>query len=129
MTGRIIDVSTPGTRLKVRHHQLVVAMKDHEEKQIPIEDISLLIINHPSTVLSQAVMSRLGEAKAAIIFCSNNQMPVSLSLLIAGHHAHAARLSQQINVSKPLKKGFGSPLSNARSTGRLMFWSILIKKL
>jgi CRISPR-associated protein Cas1 len=104
MTDRIIDISSPSTLIKVKHHQLVIDTKDHPERTVPIEDIGILIINHPSIILTQSVITKLTEAKGAVIFCGNNQMPLALCLPIAAHHYHPARLNQQIEASKPLKK-------------------------
>lgn len=104
MTDRVIDISTPSTRLRVRNEQLVVAREEQSERTVPIEDIGILIINHPSITLSQSVATRLAAAKAAIVFCGTNQMPVSLSLPLSGHNIHSVRLKQQIEASRPLKK-------------------------
>ena len=104
MTNRIIDISSPLTRLTVKHHQLVIDTKDCPERTVPVEDIGILMINHPSIMFSQAVIIRLAEAKAAVIFCGTNQIPQALCLPLSAHHYHPARLNQQIEASKPLKK-------------------------
>lgn len=104
MMGRIIDVSTPSSRLRVRQSQLVISIPDNQERNVPIEDIGVLILNDPSITMSQSVLVELAKSKAAVINCGTNQMPIALTLPLAGHTTHALRLRNQINASQPLKK-------------------------
>lgn len=104
MTHRIIDVSSENTRLRVKHNQLMIIREDGNTNAIPIEDISMLLVNHPSITISQSVICKLAEQKVATLFCSTDQMPTALTLPLIGHNIHPARLNQQIAINKPLKK-------------------------
>ena len=104
MMHRVIDISSENTKLRTKHSQLVITQENNEETNIPIEDINIVIINHPSITMSQSVICKLAENKAAVLFCSTNQMPHALSLPLSGNHIHPARLNHQINASQPLNK-------------------------
>ena len=63
MIGRIIDVSSPTSRLRVRQHQLVISTPEKTDQTVPIEDIGLLILNDPSITMSQSVLVELANQK------------------------------------------------------------------
>ena len=104
MSSRIIELSSEKTHLSVRHSQLVISIPNTGERQVPLEDIGLVIINTPSASLSHAVITRLAEQKAAIIHCAHNQMPVSLSLPFSANTLQGERLRAQTDLSKPRQK-------------------------
>ena len=104
MIERIIEISSGPTQLSISHQQLVISCENKEKKTVPVEDISLLLLNHPAITMSQAVVVNLAESKAAIVYCAANQMPASISLPFSGNTLQGERLRQQIKISQPLRK-------------------------
>lgn len=92
--------------LSTHLEQLVIQFpeKEKEKKTIPIEDIGMLILDHPQITLSQQLMMRLLQNNAAIVSCDDKHMPLGLWLNLDGHTLQSARHKSQIESSLPLKK-------------------------
>lgn len=103
MNSRMIDISSGPARLSVRNRQLVIALED-DMQTIPVEDIAIVMLNHPGINLTGAVLSTLPENKVAIIQCNPKQMPVSLTLPFEGNTLQGERLRQQLGLSQPYRK-------------------------
>jgi CRISPR-associated protein Cas1 len=71
---------------------------------IPIEDIGLIVLDHPQTTITQGLITRLLENNAAIIHCDDRHLPTALVLPLEGHHTLAERQREQLAASEPLKK-------------------------
>lgn len=92
-------------KLNLRYNQLIVTDKDVGEiGTIPIEDIGVIIFDHPQLIFSTGVIQKLNEEKVAVIFCSPNHMPQSLLLPLEGNTIQQERYETQIKMSEPLKK-------------------------
>lgn len=104
MTGRIIEISNGPACLSIAHSQLVIRREGEDNKTVPVEDLALLLLNHPAIIINQSVMTKLAEANVAIIHCGGGHMPVSISLPLSGHSLQGERLRGQINAPRPLKK-------------------------
>lgn len=87
--------------------QLLLDFPKEEEKDsktVPIEDIGILILDHPQITITQALISELAENNVAIISCDAKHLPFGLLLPMFSHHAFTEKLQQQISCSVPLKK-------------------------
>lgn len=71
---------------------------------VPIEDIGVVILDHPQIVLSQALMTALNDNNVAIINCDAKHLPDGLMLPMFSHHAFTERMYQQLESSVPLRK-------------------------
>ncbi len=69
---------------------------------IPIEDIGVVILDHPQIVISQALMAKLLANNVAIITCDASHLPTGLMLNLCGHTLQAARFRAQINAPATL---------------------------
>lgn len=91
--------------LSTRLEQLFVTLKNTEEKhQIPIEDIGVMIIDHPQITFTQSVMAKLLEHNAAVITCNSTHHPTGLMLNLDGHTKQSKLFKHQLEASEPLKK-------------------------
>ncbi len=103
--------------LSTRLEQLVVrlpavqnnsSLPEHFKKEaeavIPIEDIGVVILDHPQIIFSQALLSKLLENNVAVISCNSTHHPAGLMLNLSGHTLQAERFKCQIESSAPLKK-------------------------
>ncbi len=115
MIKKTIYVSNPA-HLSLRMQQLVIKMSDVEKSNLhdnikqkfevtkPIEDIGILLLEHPQITITQAVMAALLENNTAVITCDNRSMPVGLLLPLDGNTTQSERFADQIAASQPLKK-------------------------
>lgn len=91
--------------LKTKNEQLIISLKDsEEEKQVPIEDIGVLILDHSQITITQPTLSRLLHNNTAVITCDETHHPVGLFLNLDGHTLQSQRFKAQLEASVPLKK-------------------------
>lgn len=91
--------------LKTLNDQLVVERRDTGEvKQIPIEDIGILILDHQQITITQVVMAKLLANNTALITCDEIHHPVGMLLNLDGNNLQSQRFKAQIEASVPLKK-------------------------
>jgi CRISPR-associated protein Cas1 len=91
--------------LKTANEQLVVEMQDSgETKQVPIEDIGLLILDHQQITITHSLIAKLLENNAALVTCNNTHHPTGLMLNLDGHTLQSQKFKAQVEASQPLKK-------------------------
>lgn len=97
--------------LRFKDEQLVITLSEASmlpEKDrtvtIPIEDIGVLVIEHPQITLTHLLMNALLENNVAIITCDHRHMPSGLLLPLEGNTTQTERFTHQINASEPLRK-------------------------
>lgn len=103
MIKRTIEIGNP-SQLSVKHQQLVVTQNHQVVGKVPIEDIGMVVLDHPAINLSKATLVALQEAKAVTVVCDAKHMPQALVTPISGHSLHAKILKEQINWRLPMKK-------------------------
>jgi CRISP-associated protein Cas1 len=91
--------------LSTRMQQLVIANKETgEEVTRPVEDLGVVIIDHPQITFTSGLMQLLAEHNVALVVCDSKHHPSTMMLHLDTHHIQAERFRQQIAASEPLKK-------------------------
>ena len=91
--------------LKTTNEQMVIEMHDSgETKQVPIEDIGLLILDHQQITITQATIAKLLANNVAFITCDNTHHPTGLMLNLDGNTLQSQKFQAQVEASVPLKK-------------------------
>lgn len=92
--------------LRVETKQLKITLKTEppQEKSLPIEDIGVVIIDHPQITITSGAIAELMNNNVALISCNESYMPIALMLPFEGHHIQTQRMRAQIAASEPLKK-------------------------
>ena len=91
--------------LKTTHEQMVVNMLESgEEKQVPIEDIGLMILDHQQITITHGLIAKLLANNVALITCDSTHHPTGLLLNLDGHTLQSQRYKAQIEATIPLKK-------------------------
>lgn len=105
MLKRTLHFSNPA-HLSMRNRQLIIERKENEPSttSIPIEDIGLVILEHPHITITMAALQELTDEKAAVITCNSKYMPSAMFLPYASNTEQTERFRQQIAISEPLKK-------------------------
>lgn len=93
-------------RLSLSNAQLVVTMKDDAEyrKTIPIEDIGMVIINHPMVNVTIPLLNALSEGGVMVVFCNEKGMPASMLCGMASNQRQGEILRHQLAAGEALKK-------------------------
>jgi len=92
--------------LSKHNNQLVVDYGQDEilNRQVPIEDIGLMLVDHYQVKLSTALIQALIANNTAVIFSDIKHMPAGMLLPFAIHHAYTEKVHKQLEASLPLKK-------------------------
>lgn len=71
---------------------------------VPVEDIGMMVIDHPQITITSGLLQLLQENNVAVIICDYRHMPQSLLLPIEGNSIQQERYEAQLAASEPLKK-------------------------
>jgi CRISP-associated protein Cas1 len=105
--------------LKTKNEQLVFESPETgEQKQVPIEDIGVLITDHQQITISQALLSKLLANNVAFISCDDSHHPTGLLLNLDGHTLQSAKFAAQVEASVPLKKQLWQQTVSAKITNQ-----------
>lgn len=69
-----------------------------------IEDIGMIIIDHPQITLTSGLIQALQENNVGVITCDYRHMPQGILLPLEGNSVQQERYENQIAASEPLKK-------------------------
>lgn len=103
MIKRTLLFQTPA-HLFAKHEQLKVRYPEKEEKSAPIEDLGIVILEHPQISITNVLLEKLMQQGCAVITCDSRHMPTGLMLPLEGHSAMSERFRVQMDASEPLKK-------------------------
>ena len=81
---------------------------------VPLEDIGVVLLDHPQITLTHALMAALLERNVALISCDEKHLPVGLMLPLDGNTIQTERFRAQIDASEPLKKNLWSQTIKAK---------------
>lgn len=101
MSFRSIIISNPAI-LNLKNNNLIIT--NEEEFQIPIEDISVLVIEGVSVRLTNKLLSKLAENNVVTIICDEKHLPSSIVLPLNIHYKSYRVLKQQFNQSAAFSK-------------------------
>jgi len=95
---RTILVTKP-CRLSMKNLQLVYEPKDEESVTVPLEDITVIVLENKQATMTVALLSMCAEKNIALFTCDGYHMPNGL---FAPFHQHS-RLSQIAHLQKEMK--------------------------
>lgn len=104
MIKRIIDISEQAY-LHIKHRQLLIDRDSKTIGQIPVEDLGVVILQHPAIVISQAAIIACQQQGVVVVFCDERHLPYSVLLPLSdGHTLHTKIMREQIAITQPTKK-------------------------
>jgi CRISPR-associated protein Cas1 len=104
MVHRTVYIGNPA-KLRLELQQMVVEQHvTGEVRNVPVEDIGLLVLDHPQIILTNALLSFLLENNVAVINCGDNHHPQGMFLPLEGNSMFSGVVRCQLEASKPLKK-------------------------
>ncbi len=118
-------------RLSKRDMQLVASYppvdgaSKGEERQIPIEEVGMVILEDPQIQISQALMAALMDVGAVIVSCDEKHMPSGMMLSMDGHTQHHEVFQAQFDATAPLKKNLWAQTVKAKISNQ----AALLRKL
>jgi len=111
---RIIEISTAPAYISVKNLQLVLKREGAIVGSIPIEDIGVLMVDHPGCTYSHAALNELLANNVAVVICGKNHHPNGLLLPLDGHSLQSERYRIQTTAKAPVKKRLWKQLVQAK---------------
>lgn len=106
MIKRIIDISEPAY-LHIKNQQLLVEKEQEIVGSIPVEDLGVVILEHPQITITQTAVISCQKNNVVIVFCDEKHLPYSLLLPVGDANTlHNKILRQQVDLPKSTKKRF-----------------------
>lgn len=101
MSFRSLIISN-SANLSIKNNNLLI--NNGEEFLVPIEDISVLLIEGVAVNLTARLLSKLSENNVATIICDEKHLPVSINMPINTHYKTYKVLKQQFSQSAAFSK-------------------------
>ncbi|NFE75298.1 type II CRISPR-associated endonuclease Cas1 [Clostridium botulinum] len=101
MSFRSIIITNPCT-LEVKNNNL--AINNEDEYLIPIEDISVLVIEGVGIRITNRLLSKLSLENVATIICDEKHLPSSIVMPLNAHYKTYKVLKNQLNQSAAFSK-------------------------
>lgn len=99
-----IDISE-SAYLHLKNQQLLIDKNGNTVGQVAIEDLGILILQHPAIVLTHQLIIACQKNKVVIVFCDESHLPYSIALpLFESNTLHNKIIKQQINITEPTRK-------------------------
>ena len=100
MIKRIVDISEQAY-LRLENKQLLVDKQGVTAARIAVEDLGVLILEHPAIVISQAVVIACQKNNVALVFCDAQHLPYSVALPLSdGNALHSKEIRKQIELKR-----------------------------
>lgn len=113
MIKRIIEVSNPA-RLALKNQQMVINREEVEPALVPIEDLGILILDHPQISHTQGLLLACSENNVAVLVCDNKHLPVAILLPFESNSLHTRILAQQVQITVPIRKRLWQAIVKAK---------------
>lgn len=93
-------------RLHLRNGQMkIICPETNGEKgSIPIEDMGLLMLDHPQISVSHQLIQQLMASNVVMVSCDERHLPQGMMLPLSGNSTYSQRVKEQLDASEPLKK-------------------------
>ena len=103
MGWRILQITKP-CKLSVKNRQLVYEPFDGDLLKLPLEDISVLILENKQILFSNSLLSELAEYDVVLFSCDASHLPSGAFFPYHNHSRYSEIVWIQLESSEPLKK-------------------------
>lgn len=114
MIKRIIEISSAPAYISVKDQQLLLKREGKITGSIPVEDLGVLIVDHPGCTYSHAALNELLANNVAVVICGKNHHPNGLLLPLDTHSVQSERFRVQNAATQPAKKRLWKQLVQAK---------------
>lgn len=101
MSWRSVIISKPA-KLSLRHGHLVVSQD--EEVEIPLEDISVIIVETPQAVVTSCLLDELAKNSIPLFSCDPRHLPSGIFLPFGQHSRLLKVIKAQMEQTIPFRK-------------------------
>nr|MBQ2233795.1 type II CRISPR-associated endonuclease Cas1 [Treponema sp.] len=104
MLNRILEITEENRYISLSRGFVVIKQDSQILGQIPIDDISVLLLTAQGVTLSKNILNTLAENNCITVLCGKNYVPQSMVLPIANHCFYTKNIKMQITCTEPFKK-------------------------
>ena len=104
MIKKTLEISTDGAYLSCKNKQLLIKREGVDHVSIPCEDINMVLLDAPNSLISYGALTQLLENNASFLVCGKNHMPMGLLMPFSSHNQVLSRIQNQIQCNKPTHK-------------------------
>jgi CRISP-associated protein Cas1 len=115
---RIVEISTPGRRVRLDRGFLTIADADKDIGQIGLDTITAVMMTTPAVSFTGQILSALAEHGAPVVLCGTNFRPSSYLLPVSGHHATGSKIEAQAAATLPVRKRLWAQIVKAKLTAQ-----------
>jgi CRISPR-associated protein Cas1 len=126
MGWRIVQI-TKSCKLSVKNKQLLYEPFEGSSFSLPLEDISVLILENRQISLSNSLLSELSEYDIVLFSCDFSHHPSGTFFPFHNHSRYSEIAWQQIECSEPLKKRMWQEVVRYKITNQAVVLDILDK--
>lgn len=101
MSFRSIVITNP-CNLELKNNNLI--LKNEEDFTIPVEDISVLLIENVATKITTRLLSKLAENNVMTVICDEKHLPVSMVMPLNVHYKSYKVMRNQLMQSAAFNK-------------------------
>lgn len=103
MIKRVIDISKR-SYLHILNSQLIIEQQQEIIASIPVEDIGVLILDHPAITLTTQVIVLCQENKIIIVYTNRQHLPCGITMpIFEGNSLHSRYIKKQTTISQGTK--------------------------
>ncbi len=103
MGWRTVVITKP-SKISIENDQLKYAPKDGEVIKVPIDDISVIILEVHQVTITSALMSRLTESNIVLFTCDKTHTPNGVFIPFHQHSRYTQVAHKQVAWTEPFKK-------------------------
>ncbi len=118
MIKRCVEISEGPAHLSLRDNQLVLTREDEELRRVPIEDLGVLVVDHPASRYTHGALTAMMANNVAVVLCAANHNPVGMLLPLEGHSLQAEALAAQAAAGDAVKKRLWKEIVRAKVIGQ-----------
>lgn len=126
MGWRILQISKP-CKLSVKNRRLVYEPFEEASLTIPLEDISVVILENRQILLSNSLLSELPEYDIVLFTCDFSHLPSGVLFPFHTHSRYSQIAWLQRDISEPLKKRLWQEVIKAKINNQAAALEILNK--
>jgi len=101
--SHVLYISNP-CYLSIKDKNIIVSTQKGGATRVPIDDISVVVLENNYSSMSSAFMSYLAEKNIVLFTCDSSFMPNGIFLPFHQHSRYTEVSSQQLTWSEPFKK-------------------------
>jgi len=103
MGWRTLVIAKPA-RISISNDQIRYVPQEGDEVTVPIDDISVIILETQQVAITSALMSRFAESNIVLFSCDKTHMPNGVFIPFHQHSRYTQVAHKQIAWSEPIKK-------------------------